>query len=81
MRTLVSITCVAILSAIGYFGWTEYSKAQESERLARFQQERQRCLDWYANGGGEPEKLSVSEDCVMRGLLTLDDIRRIQGRR
>jgi len=81
MRPLISITCVAILAAIGYFGWTEYGKVQEAESLAQFQQDRKQCLDWYANGGGEPDKLAVSEDCVMKGLLTLDDIKRIQGRR
>lgn len=33
MRALVAVTCIAVLAAVGYFFWNEYSNAQASLRL------------------------------------------------
>lgn len=33
MRALVAVTCVAVLAAVGYYFWSEYSEAQKIARL------------------------------------------------
>ena len=33
MRALVAVTCIAVLAAVGYYFWGEYSDAQKVARL------------------------------------------------
>jgi hypothetical protein len=77
MKPLIAITCVAILVALGYFGWGEYSAAQQRERVAELRSEREFCLTWLKNDGRSQAKRAVTEDCIKRGMLTLEDIQSV----
>lgn len=33
MKALVAVTCIAVLAAVGYYFWSEYSDAQTAVRL------------------------------------------------
>jgi hypothetical protein len=77
MKPLIAITCVAILGAVGYFGWGEYARAQERERVAELRSEREFCLTWLMNDGRSEAKREVTEDCINRGMLALEDIQRV----
>jgi type II secretory pathway pseudopilin PulG len=65
MRILVSAACIAVIAAVGYYFWKEWSEAQraarEREQLAFEQQmlaeAKQAALGWlYERAGAKPDQ-------------------------
>lgn len=79
MKPLIAVTCVAVLAAVGYFGWGELGRAQERERYADLVSDRGECLmevRIYADlKTRRLDSKQVVDDCIQAGLLTATDLR------
>lgn len=65
MRALVAVTCIAVLGAIGYYFWNEYSEARERS-------EAQKRLEMEAGcRAAKDSKImpSVVKNCIEQGFL------------
>lgn len=76
MRPLIAITCLAILGAIGYFGWGEWSRAQAAGQAAEWAQHRQSCLYDLANIDKSENNRKLVDYCIEDGYLTQLDLAR-----
>lgn len=78
MKVLFATTCIAVIAAVGYFFWHEYDATQRGQAVAASAADRARCLEVISSyvksqsATLEPH----AEDCVMRGLVTADEIMR-----
>lgn len=86
MKALLVTTCIAILATISYFGWGEWSRAQERQQVAaaehEFQLQRSGCLaeariyvDLSQRRLDSEERV---QDCFLQGYLTEADVRSLR---
>lgn len=76
MRPLIAITCLAILGAIGYLGWGEWSRAQKAGRDAEWALQRRNCLVVLQIVNKSENNRKLLEYCIEDGFLTQSDLGR-----
>lgn len=79
LQLLIAATCMAVLGAVGFWGWQQYEAVRKAEQIATQQQQRKSCLGYVQNRKApastkDAENLDfLIEDCISRGLLVTAD--------
>lgn len=74
MKTLVAITCLAVLAAVGYFFWGEYNvyAAKEARIAAATAQRDQIRRDIYRLAAADPDEHDVARTFCKASKLRLE---------
>ena len=76
LKSLIALTCLAVLAVIGYWSWGEYQNAQRSQQIAETQRSMSICdiqLYQYRSNPSDALLLLI-DDCRERGFLTREQI-------
>lgn len=82
LRVLVGVAAIAVIAAVGYYFWRDYSDRLEAERIAaaasQRAMDRSLCMDilgsFNFNAGEKDRNYGTLMDCAERGVLTAADI-------